>query len=134
MAAYNKNMPGELLKHMADGYSFTGSCGKLGISRSTGYNWVEKHKKFAEAKELGFAQGLAMLETCALMAVTGQAPKQSEGKRTRKLNVTMAIFILKTRYHEIYGEKLKIDSQQSDGNIQLEMKYPDPRRKKDASN
>ena len=114
MAKYTKKMPEKLLAAMSKGHSFKGACGVLGISSRTGYNWVEKYKAFADAKDTGDMMALRFLESAAINALMGLVPDSIKEMGGKKLNVTMIIFLLKTRFHEIYSDKQKIEYTKSD--------------------
>lgn len=42
-------------KHLADGFSKEATAGRLGVSKQTLYNWIEKYPEFAEAVANGDA-------------------------------------------------------------------------------
>lgn len=51
-----------LIEHMTQGADFRSFAGYIGVSRSTLYNWVEKHPAFAEAKELAWEKSYSWWE------------------------------------------------------------------------
>ena len=108
---------------MGSGYSFesfisklyTISQGKVRIGRVTLYDWCKAHEDFAESKEIGFYKSLHFFELIVKAHITGIIPEelekmQGKGKKG-EMKETMLIFILKTRFHDIYGQKLDIKSE-----------------------
>lgn len=119
-----------LKKSMSQGYSFEASCAILNICRKTGYNWVERFPEFAQAKSEGEAAALRFLEAYALSALTGTIPEAALKKGAKKIDTTMAIFFLKTRFHRIYGDKMKIENSDVDNNkLSIQMNYKKPGKK-----
>ncbi len=92
-----KEMPKKLFKAMSEGYSFGGACGVLGISRATGYHWVEKHKEFAEAHARGQEKRLMFLEERAISLM----------EYSKDRSAALVIFLLKTADRKQYGEELQ---------------------------
>jgi hypothetical protein len=130
MAKYNKDMPEKLLKAMKQGHSFLGACGILGIGKTTGFAWAKRYKAFENAKDQGNMAGLKMLEQYAIAALGGIVPKQLQTIGSRKINVTMCIFLLKTRYHEIYGDKMKLESGDKNKPVEVKLNYKKPQKTK----
>lgn len=62
---------------MSEGHSFEGACGGLGISKQSGYNFLEKHQEFLDAKNIGEAKNQFYLEKLALDSIimTGENVK-----------------------------------------------------------
>lgn len=121
MTKWNDEMPGRLIESMKKGHSFEASCGDLGVTRDTGYAWVDKHPEFAKAKTLGEQLALKLFEQYSLAAISGVIPENLKKLGSKKINVTMAIFMLKTRFHKIYGEKMKIETEREE--VTLNIKY-----------
>lgn len=90
---YNDGSPEELEELMAGGLSFEACCGRLGISKDTGYEWAKKHPEFAEAKEIGTARGQAFWEEEAIKGRWG-----STGPGGSIFNATIWIFTMKNRF------------------------------------
>jgi len=109
MTKWNKDMPKRLLAIMKKGFSFEAACADLDITRVTGYKWCEIHKEFKSAKLKGEQAALKLLESYALASVSGVIPESLKKYGSKKINVTMVIFMLKTRFHEIYGDKTKVE-------------------------
>jgi len=129
---YSKDFPARLKTSMSMGYSFESSCASLGVCRKTGYLWVEKFPEFAKAKLEGEAMALRFLESYALSALTGTVPESAQKKGARRIDTTMAIFFLKTRFHRIYGDKMKIENNPFGKEpFKVEMNYKKPGNKKD---
>lgn len=109
MAKYKKDMPERLFKSMKQGYSFEASVSDLEVCKKTGYRWVDKYPDFANAKKRGEAAALKKLESFALAALSGVIPAELKKLGSKQINITMCIFLLKTRFHSIYGDKLKVE-------------------------
>ena len=70
---YNKDMPGLLLDHMAEGLSLRSFCGAINIHHSTLYDWVEKHEAFKDAMEIGINKSLLKWEKLGIELANGGA-------------------------------------------------------------
>jgi len=131
MTKYNDSMPARLLKAMQGGHSFQGSCGILGIGRRTGYDWIDQHEEFKAAKEQGDMHALSFFEKIALSKLTGIMPERKPGQAKFKIDTTMAIFMLKTRFHKVYGDKMKIENtSDKDNKVELTLNYKQPKKRK----
>ena len=55
---YDPDYCQQLIDHMSEGLSFKSFAGKIGVNRSTLYDWVNQHDEFSNAKDiaLGFCQ------------------------------------------------------------------------------
>ena len=100
-----------LMEFMAYGHTFGGACGRLGITLTTARNYLKKHPKFAEAKELGEQLRLYRLERVLNYSATGEAHPADEDNWTniikdRRLNFNAIIFSLKTVHRDQYSEKV----------------------------
>jgi len=113
---YSKEKPAQLLAAMKKGHSFTGSLGEIGIGITQGIHWCKKYPEFEKAKEKGMALGLNFLEKCAISSLTGVIPQSLKDMGSKKINVTMAIFLMKTRFHHEYGERMKLEGEKDDDN------------------
>lgn len=111
---WSKDKPTELLAAMRKGHSFQGACGEIGIGRTQAYAWVDKYPEFKKAKEKGDYHALSFLEKCAVSSLTGVIPASLKAMGSKKINVTMAIFLMKTRFHEIYGERMRLEGEKDD--------------------
>lgn len=90
---YHETFDDDLEADLAQGYSFTASCGRLGICTTTGYVWLKKHPSFADAYKRGKALGQAHWEKLALDHVV----EGKDGDKTR-LNPAVWIFTMKAKY------------------------------------
>ena len=132
-STYKKEACDILLKAMSKGHSFEASCAEIGICKDTGYEWIKKYPAFAKAKKEGEAAALKLLESYALADLSGVIPEPLKKHGSRKINTVMAIFLLKTRFHKIYGDRTKLEGLQKDetkGTITLA--YQDPVKEKKA--
>lgn len=75
--------------------SITQVAAKLGIGRSTLYEWMDTHSEFKHAIELGLNKSEAEMEKLALQGIRGNF---------EKFNATMLIFMMKNRFKSTYGE------------------------------
>ena len=104
---YKEEMCEQLVKHMGQGHSFESFGGVVNVSRKTLYFWVEKHKEFAEAKEVGYAKWLQFIERIFISRTTGI--EMLKGVNPKNIDIAGAIFMLKTRGHQVYYEKREIE-------------------------
>lgn len=91
--------------YIAQGYSIHGAAGKLGIAKSTLYEWKAKYPKFSDGIERGLSKALAMLEMRLIALVSGKKIDKFDPKYCDK---QILMFILKSRWHDIYGERIQI--------------------------
>ena len=111
---WSKDKPTLLLAAMKRGHSFQGACGEIGIGKTQAFAWVKKYPEFAKAKEKGDYYALNFLEKCAVSCLTGVTPPSLKAMGSKKINATMAIFMMKTRFHEIYGERMRLEGEKND--------------------
>jgi hypothetical protein len=128
---YKKEFCQKLIDHMSRGYSFESFGATLSprVGRSTMYDWIKVHPEWKEAKEVGESAALGLLEKIAVAKARGQTLKDPEGNEVynpKVADTTMNIFLLKTRFHTVYGEKKEIDLKSSDGSMT-------PAKKRDLS-
>lgn len=97
---YKKEFCKQLTEHMAKGYSYESFGPKVGVHRYTLYSWEKRFPEWKEAKKLGQDMALSAFETMLIGRATGHE-KMKDGE------TTPIIFALKTRFHQIYGEKQK---------------------------
>lgn len=108
---YNETHPQIVAEHMGKGHTFSGACGRIGISRTTGYKWLKLYPEFAEAKERGVYARLGYYERLAQHALhnTGsfdqRFPHEKDSGKGKKINITMLIFLLKSLHRDLYGEQ-----------------------------
>ena len=104
---YREKFCNELIKHMQDGYSFDSFGSIADCGRQTLYDWVNKYPEFKEAYAQGKAKALKFYENLLRTKMIG-APFKVDGI-TAKIDTTLLIFTLKTRFHKVYGEKQQIE-------------------------
>lgn len=108
---YKEEYCEQLIKHMSMGYSFDSFGSDIKVGRQTLYDWVKRHKEFAEAKKIAHAEALKFFETRLMAKIYGGDLK---GKiDTTKIDTTCLIFALKTRFHKQYGERQKVNQEHS---------------------
>jgi hypothetical protein len=103
---YTKEMPKKAEEYLAKGFSKEATAGYLGIHKDTLYEWVKKHKLFSDAIKRGEARGLQQIEQWVIAKMSGQDIK---GFDPKKSDTTLLIFMLKTRFHKVYGDRIKVE-------------------------
>jgi len=126
---YKADFPERLLKSMSMGHSFEASMADLKAHKDTGYEWVKKYPKFALAKKDGEAAAIKLLEQIAIADLTGIIPASLKKQGSKKINTTMAIFLMKTRFHKIYGDKMKLEGTTDDKKLEISLNYAKPEKK-----
>lgn len=86
-----------LIDHMAEGYSFRSFGAVVECGRQTLYEWVNRVPEFKAAKRIGEEKGLMYYENLL--------KQKHEGNKD--IDTACVLFPLKTRWHEIYGDKTK---------------------------
>lgn len=115
MIAHNSKFKPEycqmLIDWMAQGNSYT-SWGAMKegetITFKTQYNWERDYPDWKKSKEIGYAKGLAFYESLMKGAMMGVVPPNIAKLGSKKLDVTMIIFVLKTRFCAEYGEVTRV--------------------------
>lgn len=105
---YKKEYCEMLIKHMSQGYSFGSFGAVVGNGRKTLYDWCNAFPEFAEAKAVGTEKAKRMMERIALAKVVGSKQTSAEGGIVfdpKLSDTTMLIFLMKTRFHDTYGDK-----------------------------
>jgi hypothetical protein len=100
---YTATKPAELLKWMEKGYSFEASCGKMRISKRTGYTWMQKHVEFLHARELGDTVAQAFYEDMMLNNLVMD--------KDSKFNQSVFSLAMKNRFG--WRDKVDLDAQVS---------------------
>lgn len=90
-----------LIEHMAEGYSFESFGAQAECGRSSLYEWAKVHPEFAEAKAIGEAKAIKYYEK--------HLKDHRYGNQAEKANMGAVIFPMKTRFHEIYGDRSKTE-------------------------
>ena len=86
---------------LADGYTVRSVAAILNVTHVTVYEWMKHHTEFSNAIKAGQDKGLKYLED--------KMKKLMDGNKQNRPDVTTLIFALKTRYHEVYGDRSKIE-------------------------
>ena len=81
----------------------------VSVTKRTIYNWIKKYPKFARAMEVGSCMAQMHLEYLLWDAILGKAPKGS-----KRINSKALEFALKTRFHETYGAKNTIETDEKE--------------------
>jgi len=94
--------------YLAQGYSKEACAGELGVSRDTLYEWIKRHTEFSDSIKKGEAKGLAWYEKLLRAKISGQDIK---GFDPKKSDTACLIFALKTRFHQVYGDRIKFEDE-----------------------
>ena len=111
---YDKAFCHDLISHMKSGFSFRSFPGalfkthKVVVAFSTVETWVNKHPEFKEAYDVGKALALHHYEKLVHGLTTGVLAKELTEKQTQKMDRTMIMFVLRTRFYKVYGDQLKL--------------------------
>jgi transposase len=81
----------QLVKHMAEGYSFESFAAVINVNRDTLYEWASVHVEFSDAKKRAFEKNLKWMEDQAV----NQMIQDTKGAQ---LNTTLWIFLMKARH------------------------------------
>lgn len=114
--SYRQEYCEELIEWMAKGKSYIawGANHSPRFSYVTQYNWEKQFPEWKEAKKIGYALGLTYYENLLQACLVGVIPPELKKHGSKGVNITAAIFVLKTRFHKEYGEISKIDHRSSD--------------------
>lgn len=96
-----------LIKHLSKGLSMQCFGGTIGVVRSTVYKWLDDYPEFKTAKDIGIQKAMQFHEEILSAKLSG---RELKGFDPKKSDTTALIFALKTRFHEIYGDKQKIEA------------------------
>jgi hypothetical protein len=101
----------KLIQHMSTGHSFESFGAVVGCGRRTLFDWAEKHEEFKEAKKQAEEKALKFFEDRLAGKLAGVEVK---GFDPKKVDTTLLIFAMKTRFHKIYGDRLKHEIEDED--------------------
>jgi hypothetical protein len=107
----------QIVDYMSQGYSVGSFGAHIGVTKTTIYEWFNVHPEFEEAHELGKQMAMKFFETMLMSSMTGTIPKQLADKGSKKIDITAVIFALKTRFHQDYSEKTKLEHSSPDGSM-----------------
>jgi len=115
---YKKEYCDMLQKHMAQGLSFRSFAAVIKVSRTAMYQWVDKYPEFKEAKEVAEDSALLFFERRLVAKASGQ-DLSKQGIDTKKIDLGAICFPMKTRFHEIYGDRQKVEHTTNDAEIKI---------------
>ncbi|AFC22563.1 hypothetical protein phi1422_0043 [Bdellovibrio phage phi1422] len=95
---------------MSKGQSYSTFTLDVGVTVQTFYEWEKKYPEWKAAKDVGYQAGLKFFETLLVAKATGQRKQYDLGA---------TIFVLKTRFHKDYSERVIQDHQSSDNTIEV---------------
>lgn len=101
---YDQNMCEVAEKVLADGESLAAICAELNITRTTLYEWRERHPEFAAAISRGLQKAQREWEKIGKEGITGAY---------EKFNAAPWIFTMKNRFREDYKEDKEVKSDNS---------------------
>ncbi len=117
---YKKEFCDMLIEHMAEGLSFVTFASKIGISRSTLYEWAKSHPEFKEAKDKSSIANRLFWERIGIGLATGQ----------NRGNAAVWIFNMINRFpDEFKNNRDKVETEQK---VEIKLKYDAGRNKKDS--
>lgn len=116
---YKKEYCDQIKEHMAEGLSFVTFASKIGISRSTLYEWVKKYPEFKEAKEQASLHNRIFWERLGIGIATG----------TMRGNAAVWIFNMINRFPDDF--KNNRDKEVTDNKVEIKLKYDASSNKKD---
>lgn len=108
---YKKAYCKQLIDCAKKGRSFRYFCGSIGISRSTGYNWLEKYPEFQEAYDISVEAAYCFWEEHVIDMCLGKAQKDA--------NATMTIMVMCNKF----GWRRKDLEEKEDKTIKIEFGY-----------
>lgn len=108
---YKKKFCKSLIDHMSKGKSYItwGPTQEDRISPATQYLWEKAQPDWLDAKEMGYALGLAYYEKLLTAVMLGIVPPELKNLGSKRIDLTAVIFTLKTRFCKEYGEKQQIE-------------------------
>ena len=102
---------------LAQGYTVRSCAAHLDVHHDTLYEWMKQHVDFSDAIKRGQNKSLKYLED--------KLKKLIDGERQNKPDTTALIFALKTRFHEVYGDRQKIEQNIESGKIEVHIREKD---------
>jgi DNA-binding XRE family transcriptional regulator len=103
---YKKEFCQMLKDHMRQGYSYATFGPKVGVARSTLYEWEKHYPEWVEAKSIAMDSAQQFFETRLIAKI---AAKEIDGFDPKLIDTSCLIFALKTRFHKDYGEKQQVE-------------------------
>ena len=102
---YRKKLCQEVIDYMSKGNSFCAFSVHVDICTTTLYDYIDKYPEFKKAYNKAKKACQKWFEDRMRVSVSGQ---DVAGIDTKKIDKTLLIFALKTRFHETYGEKKEV--------------------------
>lgn len=92
-----------LIEYMRDGGTIQTFGATIDVTRATIYNWIDEHEDFKAAKDKGVQLAQKYFEDKAKRKL------DADDRMAKNIDTTMLIFMMKTRFHDTYSEKQKIE-------------------------
>lgn len=103
---YKEDYPEMLINHMSQGFSYESFGAVVEVGKTTMYDWEKQHPEWKKAKGIAFNKAQQFMEQRLIAKIAGQT---IQGVDTKKIDTTCLIFALKTRFHETYGDRNKVE-------------------------
>lgn len=113
---YKKEYCEQLIQHLAAGYSFVTFAAKIGIARSTLYDWAKKYPDFGAAKDEASIHNRYFWEKTGIEIATGET----------RGNAAVWIFNMINRFPDDF--KNNRDKEVTDNKVEIKLNY-NPKKK-----
>lgn len=100
-----------LVTHFKSGKSYAAFAALCDVSRSTCFEWEQKHIEFANAKSRGWEHYQAYWEQIGHEGVFTQTYKTDEGIRTVALNSAVWIYNMKCRFRKDWHDSVDVKAE-----------------------
>ena len=115
---YREEFCEDIVAHMSEGYSLTSFPSYIydnhdgfKVSISTIESWLHPEsgrKDFITAYAIARSKALEFYEKVLKMHIFGIVPETIKNRIGQKMNAHVLTFVLKTRFHQEYGDRLKV--------------------------
>jgi hypothetical protein len=91
---YKKKYCQELITHMKDGNSYTSFAARIGVGKSTLFEWEKVHSEFRDSKEIAFTASESYWEDM--------------GKELSRKNASVFIFNMRNRFRSTWSDNPEV--------------------------
>ena len=95
-STYSPAYCNEVIECLAEGHSITAFAGRIGVARTTVFNWMHEHPEFMNSVKIGQAKATSFWESILVNIA-----------RTSTGNATAAIFGLKNRAADDWRDRIE---------------------------